>query len=1026
MRQRLFLLAVLLLLFSGIAFARGGGGCFLPGTTVATPSGGMAIENISAGQAVLSFDGSGVVQSAVSEIYEVERDHYFEISAAGSTVRATAEHPFYVGGGKFVEAAGLEPGATVYLLSDGRMKQAKISAIARIDAKVVAYNLHTGLPNTFFADGFAVHNKGGCFEGSTLIACPNGTEPIAGIKVGDAVLSFEGNETVSSYVSEKYALTADGYYQISTSSSTVNATAGHPFYTPGGYVEAQDLQVGGTVFARGQNGSLVQEKITGKVLVSSPITVYNLQVDGAHTFFANDFAVHNKGGCFLPGTKISTAQGEAPIESLGEGSEVYSFSENGSVSLSRVSAKYTVSRDSYYEISAGGRVVRATAEHPFYTGSGYKTAEELRAGDTLYGLSAGSLSKVQVGSVRLVLQPTVAYNLEVDGDHTFFAEGIAVHNKGGGGGGGGGRSGPPPNTFYYDCNRTYNNSAIMLPCCRQVSAQYSASGAAIARQGYSACSCVSGSTAALSPTFRSGSTRCVCTNIARYDPVTSSPAMCPFDPVDFFGTTILPILVLAATVAAIFRGQQSYPKYKLHLMVAGGIIIFAELALFSIIGVLVQLLSFMPICCVGIYILVIAGAAFGKGRGAGILSSLGNGEWSSTASAPEGKVKAKAGKVSALLAFWAKIDSAWDETAMEARAKAVFLKLQECWGKREYSEMEPLLMPAIYAQHTAQLEAMAARHEINRMENLRLLDMQIVLVKRFDKKEKDEFTAWVKATARDTIVDDRTGKKIRGDTGNGVFEEFWTFARDGDSWKLREIDQPEEGMHVIGEPSFDESATPVMMSALYERSTTGKQDTSVAAMREQGGEGPAMGEIKEKGGKIHRMLNFLAQTDRAWDEQKMLELARTLFILLSTSVEKRSLSRVAGLIKPALLATIQANVDGMRKNGLVAQKGNLAIRNVEIVLVRNFNDRTRDEFVAWVSGQAQNVLVDERTERVVSGDSYVRDFEEYWTFVREGSAWKLSSIDGSMAGAGKVSQENVDEGTSKDMLQWYYTKDRAL
>ena len=73
-----------------------------------------------------------------------------------------------------------------------------------------------------------------------------------------------------------------------------------------------------------------------------------------------------------------------------------------------------------------------------------------------------------------------------------------------------------------------------------------------------------------------------------------------------------------------------------------------------------------------------------------------------------------------------------------------------------------------------------------------------------------------------------------------------------------------------------------------------------------------------------------------------------------------------------------------------------------------------------------DVLVDEKSGEAVSGDSYVRDFEEYWTFVREGGEWKLAAIDDSMAGAGKVREENVDEGTSKDMLQWYYTKDRAL
>jgi predicted lipid-binding transport protein (Tim44 family)/ribosomal protein L31 len=940
---------------------------------VQTPDGGVQIERLLPGQEVLAFDGTSATSAKIEEIFKVQRSYYLEISAAGSTVRATAEHPFYIGSGKFVEASELQVGDTAFLLSGGKLEPAMITSISRIDLPVVAYNLRAGSPHTFFADGFAVHNKGGCFEGSTEISCPNGTKPISEISPGDAVLSFEGGRTILSVVSEKYARFADEYYRVSTESRTVNVTAEHPFYTPDGYVKAQDLRVGGIVFMRGEEGALSLEEITSIELVHSPIEVYNLQVGGAHTFFANDFAVHNKGGCFLSGTMISTQGGEVAIEELAQGESVHSFSENGAVSLSKVNGKYAVIRDSYYEISAGGRKVSATDGHPFYTDRGYKTSEELRAGDILYSLEGGSLSKAQVESVNLIVSPILAYNLEVDGDHTFFAEGFAVHNKGGGSSrsSSSSRSKPPPNTYYLGCSSSFNESGVQKQCCRQASSKRVSAGAAIAQFPYKYCFCRTQSGIVNSSIYAQGATECTCTDYPAYDLARKSPPACPTDPIAFFcfGTSV-----------------------------------FISFAVFII------------------FVMIMAGLApqlFGR---------AGFGEWSSTASAPHGKVLAKAGKVSALLSFWSKVDPAWDENAMKERAKAVFFKLQECWGKREYAEMEPLLASSIYAQHTAQLEAMAARHEINRMENLKLLDLQIVLVKRFDRKEKDEFTTWLKATARDTIVDDRTGRKIRGDSGNGIFEEFWTFARGNDSWRLREIDQPEEGMRVIGEESFDQSATPMMMQTLQDRATTGRVDTSVSAMREQDGAdgSPSIGDIKEKGDKVHRLLNFLSQADRIWDEQGMLEQARTIFILLNTCVEKHDLSRVQGSLAPGLLFTIQMNVDGMKQKGMRAEKGNLAVRNVEIVLVDNQNDRAKDSFTAWISGQAQNQLVDTKTGARMGGDAYVRDFEEYWTFRRDGNSWKLASIDAGRKGSGAVSKENVDQGTSDEMLKWYYTKDRAV
>ncbi|MCX6769341.1 MAG: Tim44-like domain-containing protein, partial [Candidatus Micrarchaeota archaeon] len=585
---------------------------------------------------------------------------------------------------------------------------------------------------------------------------------------------------------------------------------------------------------------------------------------------------------------------------------------------------------------------------------------------------------------------------------------------GGGGGGGGGSggshsSGPPPNVFYYDCNKQYKNGEEQKQCCKPMSSVYMASISPLSSKTplYPYCECVSLS--------------CYCSNVASYLHSMQNIPTCPFDFIEFF----LTVLAIGIPIGIFYWIYRKFPKYVLHILVIATLFILFEIWwLNSISNTSIQLILIgaFPIA----FILVAIASVFRDIQSVASFSSLG--EWSSTASAPSGKVMAKAGKVSALLAFWSKIEPIWDEKAMKERATATFTKLQDCWGRREYGEMESLLTQSLYEQHTSQLEAMAARHEFNRMDNLKILDLQIVLARRFEKKEKDEFTAWFKATARDTIVDDRTGKKIRGDSGMGVFEEFWTFSRDGSNWRLREIDQPEEGMHVIGEESFDETATPLMTKTLQERATTGKADTSVSSLREQGEDAGAasIGEIKEKGDKIHRMLNFLSQTDRIWDERAMLENTRTLFILLNTAVEKRNLAKVQDKLSPELLGTIQTNLAEMKKQGVVAQKGNLAVRNVEIVLVNNTDDRQKDGFVAWVSAQAQSVLVNEKTGATVSGDSYVRDFEEYWSFQRSGSEWKLAEINTSMKGAEFVAAENVDEGTSKDMLHWYYSQERAV
>ncbi len=72
-----------------------------------------------------------------------------------------------------------------------------------------------------------------------------------------------------------------------------------------------------------------------------------------------------------------------------------------------------------------------TPEHPVYTlEDGYKPAENLNVGQSVLTLEAGeevardSVSAVQVFTV----DPTWVYDLQVEGNHNYFANGILVHN----------------------------------------------------------------------------------------------------------------------------------------------------------------------------------------------------------------------------------------------------------------------------------------------------------------------------------------------------------------------------------------------------------------------------------------------------------------------------------------------------------------------------------------------------------------------------------------------------------------------
>ena len=64
--------------------------------------------------------------------------------------------------------------------------------------------------------------------------------------------------------------------------------------------------------------------------------------------------------------------------------------------------------------------------------------------------------------------------------------------------------------------------------------------------------------------------------------------------------------------------------------------------------------------------------------------------------------------------------------------------------------------------------------------------------------------------------------------------------------------------------------------------------------------------------------------------------------------------------------------------------------------------------------------------RIVRQDEYVSPFVEYWTFGRREGLWKLKGVLPPADGETAMTEENVDEESSPEQLQWYYQKTRAV
>jgi predicted lipid-binding transport protein (Tim44 family) len=380
---------------------------------------------------------------------------------------------------------------------------------------------------------------------------------------------------------------------------------------------------------------------------------------------------------------------------------------------------------------------------------------------------------------------------------------------------------------------------------------------------------------------------------------------------------------------------------------------------------------------------------------------------------PRKRITPKAEKTEKLLTFLSQQDPSMSPAELRKVAESTFIKLQECWGKREYDPMGSLLMPNLFTQHTAQLQGLMRNHEINRIDHLQVEKIDLVNIRYTEKASQREFTALITASARDYYLDDRTGKFLRGDHTPARFQEFWTFQLMNGRWLLREIEQAGES-DMLKEDNFAEMLTDDTLKGIYSEKAASKGEA-----------GPWLEkDVEQKANRIDRLLNFLSQTDKLWDRNQMLERARKIFLDVYLARESGDPARVPATdLFPSVSESLRTQLVKWKEAGTIGEYRNLCVRKVELLLVRNYADNTRDEFMVRISAHAQQII--RKGGKVISEEAYVTPFEEYWSFGRLDGQWKLKEILPPGRGKKEVTLENIDEESTPDQLKWYYRQPRA-
>ncbi|MDP2939726.1 MAG: hypothetical protein Q8O13_06600 [Candidatus Omnitrophota bacterium] len=138
------------------------------------------------------------------------------------------------------------------------------------------------------------------------------------------------------------------------------------------------------------------------------------------------------GTCLLPGTQITLANYlTKPIKDIKIGDEVIAIQDNKPVNCKVTRVFEHPYIQGYYLIKTKDkRMLKVTAEHRLLSNATYKPVYDLKKGDSLTVLTKHkNIEQTFITSIKKIRKKVpMVYNLEIEKEHNYFAEGILVHN----------------------------------------------------------------------------------------------------------------------------------------------------------------------------------------------------------------------------------------------------------------------------------------------------------------------------------------------------------------------------------------------------------------------------------------------------------------------------------------------------------------------------------------------------------------------------------------------------------------------
>ena len=120
--------------------------------------------------------------------------------------------------------------------------------------------------------------------------------------------------------------------------------------------------------------------------------------------------------------------------------------------------------------------------------------------------------------------------------------------------------------------------------------------------------------------------------------------------------------------------------------------------------------------------------------------------------------------------------------------------------------------------------------------------------------------------------------------------------------------------------------------------------------------------------------------------EKLETVTRATFLKLQECWQARAYEPMQPLLMRDLYQNHCKQLASLTRNHEVNMIADLKVEHVDIVNLRYTNKPEQREFTALITASAKDYYLDDRTQKFLRGDEAAAEFQEFWTFHRQGEA----------------------------------------